>query len=98
MEEGAESVVAGKAYNLCVEDKIALRDFLGLGANEKGTTVWGYPPPKSIPMWIVVLNAYLNRFVYILTGTVLLGDIVSPIFTSFLSLWNPCLYPTTMSR
>ena len=62
MEEGAESVVAGKAYNLCVEDKIVLRDFLGLGANEKGTTVWGYPPPKSR---ILVLNAFLNRFVYI---------------------------------
>ena len=83
MEEGAESVVAGKAYNLCVEDKIALRDFLGLGANEKGTTVWGYPPPKSIPMWIVILIAYLNRFVYILTGTVLFGDIVSPMNLSF---------------
>ena len=83
MEEGAESVVAGKAYNLCVEDKIALCDFLGLGANEKGTTVWGYPPPKSIPMWIVVLGAYLNRYVYILTGTVLFGDIFSPMNLSF---------------
>ena len=81
MEEGAESVVAGKAYNLCVEDKIALCDFLGLGANEKGTTVWGYPPPKSIPMWIVVLGAYLNRYVYILTG--LFGDIFSPMNLSF---------------
>ena len=87
--EGKDSVAAGKAYNLCLEDKISLQAFLEYTANMTGN-----PPPYSLPAWLFTLLGYVNDISFALTtkapfGVYLTGMavqfMVSRTFTSALA-------------
>ena len=75
-EGGVRSVAAGKAYILSTEEKIPFRDLCGFGAKE--TTIWGHPPPRSIPMWLCVPLLYLNQYTYALMGKAPFGIQATP--------------------
>ena len=70
--EGIDSVVAGKAYNLAMNERVTLVELL----KYLRTEVNG-PPCMSIPMWILPVAAFLNTHIHALTGIAVLGDSVT---------------------
>ncbi len=67
LRQGQSSVAAGKAYNLCVDERLVYREFAGYEPNAP-VSIWGRPPPYSIPYWVAAVFAYLNRWIYVCTG------------------------------
>ncbi len=67
LRQGQSSVAAGKAYNLCIDDRLVYREYQGYEPNAP-VSIWGLPPPYSIPYWVAAVFAYLNRWIYVCTG------------------------------
>lgn len=65
--EGEVSLIAGKAYFLCLEDSYSLFELSHFVASERG----GGENPSSVPMWMTNVLVYLNTFVYKVFGKVL---------------------------
>ena len=67
--EGPKSVTAGRVYHLCGDDTYTLKDFVSYSLDKQaGTTIWGFPIPKSYPRWLVIGAAILNQTFYYFTG------------------------------
>ncbi len=81
-EEGEKSVIAGKAYNLGIEDRIPFHELAGYGA--KGTTIWGRSPPYSVPSWLVCVATYVNVVIFKLFGIAPFSHTLGPMCLDFL--------------
>lgn len=69
LRDGASSVAAGQVYNICGDDCFEVQELMGYKVSaEADTTVWGYPPPKSVPRWLAAFTALFNHWVCLLTG------------------------------
>ena len=83
LREGEDSIVAGKAYNMCMEDKIPFRELNGYSANSKGPTIWGTPPPIALPIWLFVVVTYVNAFGFWLIKTAPIDPLLGPMCLDF---------------
>ena len=70
--EGIDSIIAGKAYNLSMNERVSLVELIKYIRKELNGR-----PYLSIPMWILPVAAYLNTHIHALTGIALLGDSVT---------------------
>ena len=77
--EGKESIAAGKAYNLCLEEKISERTLQEYAAN-----VTGNPPPQSLPAWLFTLHGYVNDIVFALTRMAPFGPTITAMSMQFM--------------
>ena len=75
-----DSVAAGKAYNLCLEDKLSQQAFLEYAAN-----VTGNPPPYSLPVWVFTLLGYVNDVAFALTRKAPFGVHLTPMAVQFMA-------------
>ncbi len=83
LRQGPDSVAAGKAYNLCLDERIEYREFNGYDPNAT-VSVWGLPPPSSVPVWVAAVVSHLNRLIYVCTGNAPVGIRGTPMNLSFL--------------
>ena len=72
------SIAAGKVYILSNTEIVTYNDLYGRLISEN-ETIWGQPPPISIPKWVFITLAYVNKYFYQLTGRILVSQFLSPI-------------------
>ena len=64
--ESPRQSIGGKAYNITMRDKCTVKEFVEFIAKERSV-----PRTLSVPMFVLKPIAYVNRWLYILTGLVL---------------------------
>ena len=81
--DGEKSIAAGKAYNLCSEDRIPYIDFAGYIEKDAKVTLWGQPAAVFMPLWQFRALTYFNTFVHRLTGWAPLSKHLTPMNLDF---------------
>ena len=81
--DGEKSIAAGKAYNLCSEDKIPYVDFASHVEKDAECTLWGQPAASFMPLWQFSALTYFNTFVHRLTGWAPLSKYLTPMNLDF---------------
>ena len=76
--DGEKSIAAGKAYNLCSEDKIPYVNLAGHIEKDAKVTLWGQPAAAFMPLWQISILTYFNTFVHQLTGWAPLSKLMAP--------------------
>lgn len=70
LRAGPNSIAAGRTYHLCSDDSFEIREMLGYSPDkDSDITIWGFPPPRSYPRWLVMCAAVFNKVLYQLLGT-----------------------------
>ena len=67
--EGADSIIAGKAYNLSMNERVPYIELL----KYLHTELHG-PPYMSIPIWVLVVACYLNTYIHAIFGIAVFGE------------------------
>lgn len=67
--EGPDSIIAGKAYNLSMTERVPYIEIL----KYIHTELHG-PPYMSIPIWVLVVASYLNTYTHAIFGIAVLGE------------------------
>ena len=78
LRSGANSVAAGKAYNLGGKTRVLYRDLVGTLASDD-ETIWGQEPPTEVSRVFLTLLAYVNHYCYKMTGACLVSKVLSPL-------------------